>query len=602
MSSIDLNKCQNLAELFFRQAAAHKRLPFLHVKKDKAWQGLTWGQVADKVEKLAKALSHFGIEAGDRVVLVGHNQPDWLIADFAIMSLGAWTVPAYTTNTQADHAHILELTQAKAVIFASRQDATLLLPAAENCVSVKFGLSLSDEKNYQALPMTIYDWSDVDRVQTNMATFNLLAQVAKIQRTDTACIISTSGTGGKPRGVVLTHGALLSNCEGAYDLLKSFGLERSRERFLSFLPVSHAYERTAGQFFPVAIAAEIYYAESVEALIPNMAETQPTIMVAVPRLYEMIYRRINNEMKKKSPRIQSLFALTQKLGRKQYKGELGLLERGINFFLTLAVRRSILKKFGGNLKAVISGGAPLSPEIGYFLNALHIPILQGYGQTETAPIVSCNPPKKAKLETVGPPFKGVEVRIAEDGEILVRGELNMSGYWRDPEATAEALKDGWVHTGDIGELDADGYLRITDRKKDIIVVSGGDTLSPQRVEGQLTLQPEIAQAMVYGDQRPYLVAVIVPNPEWLAEMVQAKGLQDLDQAALWTHPDIHAGIKSAVKQVNDQLSSLERVRNFIIAEEAFTPDNKMMTVTLKLRRHVISEHYGTQLDHMYGAK
>ncbi len=603
MSSIDLQKCQNLAELFFRQAGQQQSLPFLYQKVAGKWQALTWQQVAQKVENLAKALSHFGVESGDRIVLVGRNQANWLIADFAIMSLGAYTVPAYTTNTQADHAHVLELSQAKAVIFATREDARLLLPAAEKCISVKFGMCLSEEKNFQEFPLQVYGWADVTRAQAPMATFNVFAQIAKIRRQDPACIISTSGTGGRPRGVVLSHGALLSNCEGAYHLLKNFKLEKTRERFLSFLPVSHAYERTAGQFFPVAIGAEIFYAENIESLIPNMAEVKPSIMVAVPRLYEMIYRRIQNEMKKKPQKVQNLFQKTQKLGRKQYRGQLTLLEKVQNHILSLLVRRAIQKKFGGNLKAVISGGAPLFSEIAYFLNALHIPILQGYGQTETAPIVACNPPGKAKLETVGPPFKGVDVKIAEDGEILVRGELTMTEYWRDPEASALALQNGWVHTGDIGVLDEDNYLKITDRKKDIIVVSGGDTISPQRIEGQLTLQPEIAQAMVYGDKRAYLIAIIVPDAEWVQKIIASEdGVEAQADTLSWSDERVLHALKDVMKRANNELSSLERVRNIIIADEAFTPQNEFMTVTLKLRRHLISQHYQTRIDDLYGRK
>ncbi|HSR55567.1 MAG TPA: AMP-dependent synthetase/ligase, partial [Alphaproteobacteria bacterium] len=403
------------------------------------------------------------------------------------------------------------------------------------------------------------------------------------RRTDTACIIYTSGTGGAPKGVMLSHGAILANCEGIHHVFRNAGLRE--ETFLSFLPLSHSYEHTAGQFFPVSIGAEIYYAVGTDTIAQDMLDARPTVMTAVPRLYEVFKNRVTLGLRRAKPFQRRLFERTLDLGRKRYDatGSLTLWERLQDAILDRLVRAKVRERFGGRLKFMVSGGAPLNPEVGTFFLALGIQILQGYGQTESAPVVSCNPPERIKIDTVGPPMAGVECRIAEDGEVLVRGELVMQGYWNNEEATAEAIRDGWLHTGDIGEIDDDGYLRITDRKKDIIVNSGGDNIAPQRVEGFLVLEQEIAQAMVYGDKRPHLVAVLVPED----------GVGgDNDEAT-------RAKVAKAVERVNARLAPIERVRRFIVADEPFTVDNGQMTPTMKIRRHILAQTYGERLEKLY---
>jgi long-chain acyl-CoA synthetase len=370
--------------------------------------------------------------------------------------------------------------------------------------------------------------------------------------------------------------------------------------FLSFLPLSHAYEHTAGQFLPISLGAQIYYAESVERLVDNMAEARPTIMTAVPRLYEAMHARILRGLAKASPFRKKLFDLAYRLGRKNYEhpGSLTPVEKVQNLAVEFLVRRKVRQRFGGRLKAFVSGGAALNYEIGVFFLALGVPLLQGYGQTEASPVISANRPKRIKIDTVGPVFDGIEARIAEDGEILVRGEAVMKGYWNDPEATARAIQDGWLHTGDIGEFDAEGYLKITDRKKDIIVLSGGDNVSPARVEGFLILQPEIAQAMVYGDKHPHIVALVVPDQEFANDWARANGVER-DLATLCENPAFVKAMGAAIDRVNGTLSALEKVRRFALAPEAFTIDNAMLTPSLKIRRHVIRERYGEVLAKMY---
>jgi len=401
-----------------------------------------------------------------------------------------------------------------------------------------------------------------------------------------------------PKGVMLSHGAILSNSKGAYHLLLEIGLED--EVFLSFLPLSHSYEHTAGMHFPLSIGAQIYYAEGADKLGPNMIEVRPTIMTAVPRLYETMHRRISAGVAAKGGLSEKLFNRAVELGRKRYQNQpLTIGERIADAALNVLVRKKVRARFGDRLKVMVSGGAPLNVDIGVFFTALGLRILQGYGLTESAPIISCNLPSKVRLDTVGPPMVDIEVKIADDGEICARGELVMQGYWREPAATAEAIKDGWLHTGDIGEIDADGFIRITDRKKDVIVNSGGDNISPQRVEGFLTVQPEIAQAMVYGDKRPHLVALIVPDEGWATQWAKTHGKPG-ELAALVSDPQFNDAVGGAVERVNATLSPLERVRKFAVIAEPFTTANEMMTPTLKIRRHKILAAYRPRLDALYG--
>src|SRR5439155_7987696 len=327
--------------------------------------------------------------------------------------------------------------------------------------------------------------------------------------------------------------------------------------FLSFLPASHAYEHMGGQMFPIALGAQIYYAESLERLAANIEEVHPTIMVVVPRLFELLRARILKSVEAQSGLSKYLLTRALKIGGDRYHGRLKPWDLPMDGLLSVTLRRKLRQRFGGRQKAWVSGGAPLNPEVGVFFQSLGITFLQGYGQTEAAPLISCNRPSVGiRLETVGPPVKNCEVRIADDGEIMVHGENVMKGYWRNPEETARVLKDGWLATGDIGHFDERGRIVITDRKKDLIVNDKGDNVSPQRIEGILTLQPEIGQAMVYGDRRPHLVALLVPDPE-------IAGL-----------PDVNARLQRAVDRVNADLSVIEKVRRFITADEPFSIENE----------------------------
>ncbi len=592
--AIDPAGQQTLVGMFLAQAERFADDAFLHARTPdgKGWFAVTWSEARERALRLGAALRALGVGPGDRVVLVSENRPEWLIAELGILAAGAVAVPGYTTYTSEDYAYLIENSGAVAAIVSTAELAARVLPAASGADACRHVVTIAQVPRRQALAVEVHHWQALIDAHAPAAPH-------ASARTDTAVIIYTSGTGGAPKGVMLSHGAILSNCEGAQHL---FAPERlGRETFLSFLPLSHSYEHMAGQFMPISIGAEIRYASGLDGLAQDMLEARPTIMTAVPRLYEVLHARIEAALRRAKPLNRRLFGLAVAIGRKRIEAPatLGLGERLLDPLLTLLVRRKVRARFGGRLRFLVSGGAPLNRDVGLFFLALGVRILQGYGQTESAPVVSCNPPDRIHIETVGPPFRNVEVRIAEDGEICVRGELVMQGYWRNEAATAEAIRDGWLHTGDLGAIDDDGYLRITDRKKDLIVNSGGDNISPQRVEGFLTLEPEISQAMVHGDKRPHLVALIVPDEAAALAWAKGNGHAGKDLAALVAERAFHGFIREAVERVNARLSPIERVRRFVLAAEPFTADNGQMTPTLKLRRHVIREAYGARLDALY---
>ncbi len=585
----------NLVTMFFTRAKERGDAPFLWAKKGGSWQSISWTQTAQQVASFAQSLKDIGLEPGDRVMLVSENRPEWFIADLGIMAAGCVTVPTYTTNTERDHQHIIEDSGSSAIVVSTNKLAQSVMPAALRATRAHHLIGIDDLRAGQDTGVAIHRWADM---VGKPADVDACAAAATFKRDDLACLIYTSGTGGAPRGVQQHHGAILCNVEGCVEVItEDFGWDE--EVFLSFLPLSHAYEHTGGQHFPVGLGAEIYYAEGIDKLASNIEEVRPTLMVVVPRLFEVLRARILKQMEKQGKVVQHLLNRALSLGAKDLSGGLPIWDRPMNMLLNHTLRPKIQQRFGGRLKAMVSGGAPLNPDIGVFFHAVGLTMLQGYGQTEAAPVISCNRPKAGlKMDTVGPPLKNVEVRIADDGEILVRGELVMHGYWRNDAETARAIQDGWLHTGDIGEIDAKGRIKITDRKKDIIVNDKGENVSPQKVEGMLTLQPEIFQAMVSGDKRPHLVGLIIPDPEWAVEWAQANG-EPYDLTALCDLPAFRAAIMAAVDRVNTQVATTEKVRKITLTPDAFTTDNEMLTPSLKIRRHVIRQVYGERIDGLY---
>jgi long-chain acyl-CoA synthetase len=588
---MDYDRFRSLPAMFFEIAARHGDKPFLWAKRDGKYQSLSWAETARTVNRLARGLIALGIEPGDRIALAAENRPEWAITDLAIMSVGAITVPAYTTNTIDDNRHIFGNSGARIVIaskppISERAAAAAAQVPSVQAVIVMDGPAPDGTRTWDGA-LELGDAQDDD----------IAGRIAALGPDDIACIIYTSGTGGLPKGVLATHRNIIANCRGAFHLLEMLGL--GDEIFLSFLPLSHSYEHTAGLMFPISIGAQIYFAEGAESLAANLLEVRPTIMTAVPRLYETMHQRIRRGIEREKGLKRRLFEQAVAIGRKRLADERPrMAERLIDPLLEKLVRGKVRARFGGRLKAMVSGGAPLNPEIGSFFVALGVQLLQGYGQTEAAPVIACNPPGGIKIDSVGRPIHGVEVRIAEDGEILVSGDNVMKGYWNDPEATARTIADGWLRTGDVGHLDADGYLRITDRKRDFIKNSGGDMIAPAKIESALTLVPEIAQAMVFGDQRPHLVAIIVPDPEFAGQF----GPRGAELATLADHPELIKALGDIVTQLNRTLPPIERIRRFVIAREAFTTANGQLTPTLKIRRHIVRAAYGDALNALYDGK
>jgi long-chain acyl-CoA synthetase len=583
-----LEHFDNLVQMYLTRAREKGDAPFLWARRDGEWRSTSWADARDKVITLASSLGRLGLVPGDRVMLVSENRPEWLISDLAIMAAGCVTVPTYTTNTVRDHGHILGNSGAKAVIVSTRKLAKTLVPAVLTATDCHHIIGFEDLAVGQTPDwMNTHSWDELAAGEGDKTTVE--SRISGMKRDDLACIIYTSGTGGAPRGVMLHHGAILHNVAGATEIISSdFGW--GDEVFLSFLPASHALEHTGGQLFPIGLGAQIYFAESLEKLAANIEETKPTIMIIVPRLLEMLRARILKTLEGKGGVSNYLFRRALELGEAKYEGRLKPWDLPMDKFLDLTLRRKLRAKLGGRTKAWVSGGAPLNPEVGIFFQSMGISFVQGYGQTEAAPVISCNRPSAGvRLETVGPPLKDTQVRIAGDGEIMVRGELVMHGYWQNPEETARVLlpdpadPDGapWLATGDIGHFDDKGRIVITDRKKDIIVNDKGDNVAPQRVEGMLTLQPEIAQAMVFGDRKPHLVGLLVPDPEIAEE------------------PDLQRRLAAALDRVNSDLSVIEKVRRFVIADEPFTVENEQLTPSMKIRRHVIKDAYGDRLESLY---
>ena len=563
----------NLAAMMFGLARAWPDKPLLRAFRDGRWDSVTWGEFGRRAASCARQLRAAGVAAGDRVVIAAENRPEYPIAETALLAIRAVPVPAYTTNTVADHAHILRDSSARAAIVSTAVLAGRLREAGRQAGGLDLLVVMDGPGEAAGGSPRLLAWSAL--VADTAPADDIALEAAGIPPTALACLIYTSGTGGAPKGVMLPHRSILSNCRGAFELLRPLRLKD--EVYLSYLPASHSYEHTVGQFFLPSIGTEIVYARGVEHLAADLLTVRPTIMTVVPRVLEVIRSRVLTQMARQTPLRQRLFQRAMTIGLKRLDAApLTLAERLLDPLLDRLVRAKVRARFGGRLVAACSGGARLEPEVGRFFLALGLKILQGYGQTEAGPIISANPPDAIRIDTVGRVLDGVDLRIAGDGEILVSGDLVMDGYWGRPDETAAVIHDGWLHTGDVGELDDAGYLRITDRKKDLIVLSGGENVSPAKVEGMLMAEPEIAQAVVAGDGRAGLTALVVP----------ADGYDDV-------------AVALAVNRTNHRLSVTERIRKHAIVP-AFTMDNGLLTPTQKIRRMLVIRANAQTLAALHG--
>ena len=567
-----MNKFNNLPELFYFQADKNENNQHL-LKLDSNNQvvSMSWLETKNLTKKIHNFLANKYLGELERVLLVSENRPEWMASDIAIMSNKLICVPNYTTYTSRDFEHILNDSHPVGLIVSNKNLLKTILIASEKVkYNFKFILCFDYFENNSISNLVFLNDLTDDNNDNNRE------KIKEIKRTDPACIIYTSGTQGLPKGVILSHGGILSNCEGAYELLKT--IKSPDLTFLTWLPLSHSYEH-AVQFVQIILEAKVFYNKSIETLLPTIKIAQPHIMTAVPRFYNNLHAKMKINLKNQSNFKQNLFNKTIQLGTKKFKNiKLSFSENIFNLILDKLVRKKVKNNFGGRLEAFISGGGPLDRQVGEALNALGLKTLQGYGLTETSPVVSCNLLNKVKVDTVGPIFPGVEVKLAEDGEILVRGENLMLGYWNNKEATEQTIKDGWLHTGDIGEFDEDNYLKITDRKKDIIVSLGGDNIAPSKIENLLTLSPEIEQACVFGEQKNYIAALLVLNSESKSS--------DED-------------IQRYIDEVNKDLTQPEKIKKFIFIDEPFSIENNLMTPTMKVRRHEVQKKYQNQIDQLF---
>ena len=563
-----LNSYNNLLELFFDQYNKQDKNKIFLTNLGNPQHKLSWEKTYLLVNHLSINISK-DIKLGDRCILISENRPEWLISDLAIMLAGGISVPSYTTYTTKDYEYIIKDCE-PSVVIVSNEEQFKKIKEILDYKKIKKIISFDrlenlNFENYLCIESFINE-------NNNFENFN---SEISLKRTDPACIIYTSGTQGNPKGVILSHGGILSNCEGGYELLKP--IISKDMKFLTWLPLSHSYEHTV-QFIQIAVGAKVFYAESIDKLLKNISDCSPDIMTAVPRFYQNLYQKINSTFSKAKGIKKFLVENTVKLGSKKFiKKKMTSKEKIINKICEITVRSKIKKQFGGSLKTFVSGGGALDPEIGTFLNSIGLPTLQGYGLTETSPVVSCNPIEDIRIDTVGIPFRCNNVKIAEDGEILVKGENVMLGYWNKKEETDKVLVDGWLHTGDIGKF-VNGYLKITDRKKDILITPGGDNISPVKVETALTNSNLIDQSLVYGDNKPYLVALLVLNSE---TSVDEKDLSN------------------EIEKINKNLTKIEKIKKFFVIKEKFSIENGMMTPTLKLKRYKIISNYKNNFEELY---
>ena len=625
--SIIFSRCApvSLPEMFFLQAEhfANEQKLFARMERHHAPPiALNWTEAAALARSVADTLIAEQIAPQERVVLLSENRPEWGVCHVGIMAAGALSVPLYVTSTPEEWRFIVQNSGARAAVI-SRAMVEKFLPIARAhalaAVIVLGAETGEQEAHAEGAPARAEETPRLHFLRTPRAHAPEAEQISAQKRIaervsqrmaackteHCACIIYTSGTSGTPRGVMLSHANLFANIRAACSIVGQVkGFSPANERFLSFLPLSHSYEHMAGLLFPIALGAEIHYARALETLLQDIGRVRPTLMTAVPRLYEVIHARMKQAQKSMPPLRRAILNQLLALGRKSKRGEkLSLLETLFTVSLGARVRAKTAKRFGGRLRAFISGGAPLNVEIANDFEALGLCILQGYGQTEAAPLISVNRPGSVRNDTVGPAVSGVDIRIAKDGEILVRGPNVMLGYWQNPQETDSVLREGWLHTGDVGALDEEGFLKITDRKKDIIVNSGGDNIAPQRVEGIVLLEPEIAQAMVAGDRQAHLAALIVPDQEFVSKWCADHKIAGTPSfQTLWKHEEFRRTLNLAVERANEKLSVIEKIRRFALADEAFTVENGMLTPSLKIRRMRIHQHYDARIASLFGAK
>ena len=562
------------------------------------WVDIDWREFGRLVARLAAGLAELGLDPGDRVAILSNTRVEWALADVAVLASGLVTVPVYQSNLPHEVAYILEHCGAKAVFAEDREQLGKVLEVRGDLPALEHVVLIDGKVSVQGF---VLGWNHLlQRGDARLVSEPglLRARADAVEPDDVATIVYTSGTTGPPKGAVLTHGNLAFEAEALATVLPV----DQRDETVLFLPLAHIFARV-GFLGALRLGYTVSFAESIDRLLDDVAEVRPTFLFSVPRIYEKVYNAVLSGVLRGSRLKRQLFAFALAVGRavsrRRQEG------RWVPPWLLLPYQAAELlvfgklsRRFGGNLRFFISGGAPLAREIAEFFHAAGMLVLEGYGLTENVAAACINLVDRYRFGTVGPPIPGVEVRIADDGEILLRGGNVFAGYYRNEEATAEALVDGWFHTGDIGELEADGLLRITDRKKDLIVTSGGKNVAPQNLENQLKTSPIISQAMVHGDKRNYLVALLTLDPEEVRAYAAHKEIESDDFAELCAHPVVRARVEREVEERNRRLASYETVKKFVIVAKEFEVGEEL-TPTLKVKRKVVTEMYRDLLDGLY---
>ena len=575
----------NLPQIFFNNSELYENKTLFGFKINSNWEHLSWRDTKDLVLNISSALHEIGVKKNDKISIIADNSYKWCAVDLATISLGAITVPGYTTSNEEEISYLLSHSETS-IVFVNGKLLSLIIKILPSLNKIKCVICIDDTNTskFKKFNIGFYTFNELLTLgsKSNVKSKIIEGFVSKIDENDVVSIIYTSGTSNKPKGVMLTHKSIISNIFGANELVSEIKIKD--HKFLSIIPLSHAYEHTAGFFLPIFIGAEIYFNENRDQIVNDLLSVKPTLMTAVPRLYEVLYKKINNQLLTKSKFSQKLFEKTIIFGTKKYKKiKLSFLEEVQNIILDKLVRKNFQKKFGGNLQAFISGGAALNEQVGLFFQSLGINILQGYGQTECSPLISCNPINKIKIDTVGIVIKGLQVKISRENEILVKGSSLMKGYWKDKKNTDKVLVNGWLHTGDLGSIDNDGYLKISGRVNEMIVNSGGENIAPVPIENLLLSYDEIEQVMIYGHNRPFLIAIIIPN-----EMLLSANDNFLKE-----------NLQTILNNVNKNLSQTKKIRKFISSNEVFSTDNGQLTPTLKIRRHIIANRYKDEINNLY---
>ncbi len=589
----------SLGEMFKTVCETYPDKTGMMYKDQGEYQSISFRDIQKQVYQAAGGLKNLGVQKGDRVLLLSENRVEWAFSDYAILTLGAVTVPIYPTLLPAHIEFIINNSEGKVIIASTRVQLEKVLQIKDNLPNLEHIILIEGDPQGDAL-----SWKELLQqgeiyLKNNPTLID--DSLKQINRDDLASIIYTSGTTGVPKGVMLSHGNFLSNVEGALQVIKV----DHTDVFLSFLPLSHVFERMAGHFLAFHSGASIAYAESIETVAENLQEVHPTLMTSVPRFFEKVYARILESLEEGSALKKKIFLWALEVGKQAIVYKLkklplpGLLKTKHNIANKL-VYSKLRERVGGRIRMFISGGAPLSREIAEFFNSVGLTLLEGYGLTETSPVIAVNQEENLRFGSVGLPLPNVEVKIAEDGEILTRGPHVMQGYYKNPEATRETIDDEkWLHTGDIGYLDKDGFLYITDRKKNIIVTSGGKNVAPQAIENLLVTSRYIEQAVVVGDKRKYCSALIVPNLDNLKAFAQEKGITYANEEELFSHPEVQNLMRKEIDAVSVDLASYETIKKFRLLKEPFTIENDELTPTLKVKRNIIEKKYKALIDEMY---